>query len=84
VRRPAVLVAIVAVVASVAAIGVALAMLVLSARGHDGARPPAATTPDPRLQAAFTDIFRSASAAASRARELHESNLLSATRPIDP
>ena len=42
--------------------------------------PPTAATPDPRLRAAFTDVFRGASAAAAKARELHESDLLSATR----
>ncbi|HUQ01905.1 MAG TPA: hypothetical protein VM261_05380 [Kofleriaceae bacterium] len=82
-RRPAVLVAIGTIAASVVAIGFALGVLVLSARAHGTTRPPSTSTPDPRLQAAFTDIFRSASAAATRARELHESDRLSATRPLD-
>ena len=67
---------------------VVLAALVLTAvtacgRDRQPSPPPTAATPDPRLQSAFTDIFRSASAAAGKARELHESRLLSATRLDD-
>jgi hypothetical protein len=58
----------------------------LGACGPGRQRPPpptAAATPDPRLSAAFTKVFRDATAAASKARELHERELLSATRLDD-
>lgn len=44
---------------------------------------PAAAAPDPRLRAAFADIFAGAAAAATKARELRESDLLSATHLDD-
>jgi hypothetical protein len=68
-----------------------VALATLAALAHAGAckrertAPPATTvtTPDPRLQAAFTDIFVGATAAATKARELRESDLLSATQLAD-
>jgi len=59
---------------------VALAALASCKREHKAPPATTATRPDPRLQAAFTDIFVGATAAATKARELRESDLLSATR----
>jgi hypothetical protein len=74
---------------SVALVALTGAFVAFAACGRERKPPPqptpsaAAATPDPRLQAAFADVFTQAGVASAKARQLHESQLLSASRPDD-